>query len=191
MKNVIIIAAKLLAITLIAGAVLGLVYSITKEPIAQQARAEADIARFEAFPEAESFVAQTEAIPDAFSIIKQVHTALDADGNPIGITAAVVTKGYNAGLNLTVGIGADGVIRGVIVGAHSETPGLGAKAAEDAFQAQYTGKQTDTPLYVVKSAPSGANDIQAIASATITTNGITDAVNTVAAYMKQSAGGVQ
>ncbi len=122
----------------------GLVYSITKEPIAQQARAEADIARFEAFPEAESFVAQTEAIPDAFSIIKQVHTALDADGNPIGITAAVVTKGYNAGLNLTVGIGADGVIRGVIVGAHSETPGLGAKAAEDAFQAQYTGKQTDT-----------------------------------------------
>jgi len=191
MKSIITITVKLLIITVIAGAVLGLVYGVTKEPIAQQARAEADEARFAAFPEANSFEEQTDAIPEQYAIITAVHTALDADGNALGITAAVVTKGYSAGLNLTIGIGADGVIRGVIVGANGETPGLGAKAAEDWFQAQYTGKLIDQPLNVVKSKPSGDYDIQAITSATITTNGITDAVNTVSAYYAQTAGGAQ
>jgi electron transport complex protein RnfG len=116
---------------------------------------------------------------------------LDADGNDIGITAAVVTKGFNAGLNLTIGVGADGSIKGVMVGSHNETPGLGAKAAEPDFQSQYTGKPYDQELDVVKSAPSGDYDIQAITSATITSDGITDAVNTVTAFYKQMAGGAQ
>lgn len=191
MKNIIVITAKLLIITLVAGAVLGLVYSVTKEPIAQQDITAANEARFAAFPEAAGFEEQTFGIPDEYAIIETIHTALDAQGNAIGITAAVVTKGYSAGLHLTVGIGNDGVIKGVIIGSHQETPGLGAKASEEWFYSQYEGKAVDQPLAVVKSGANGDYDIEAITSATITTNGITDAVNTVATYFAQIAGGAQ
>ena len=191
MKNIFVITIKLLIITLVAGAVLGLVYSVTKEPIAQQEIIRADKARFAAFPEAVSFEEQTVDIPEEYAIIKAVHTAKDEQGNALGITAAVITKGYSARLNLTIGIGNDGKIKGVIVGAHEETPGLGAKAKRPSFYEQYNGKPIDKPLNVVKSPSSGEYDIQTISAATVTANGITDAVNAVSAYFAQTAGGVQ
>lgn len=191
MKNIFVITIKLLIITLIAGAVLGLVYSVTKEPIAQQAIAQANEARFAAFPEAADFKELTDDIPAEYAMIESVHTALDAQGGALGITAAVVTKGYSRGLHLTVGIGNDGEIKGVIIGAHEETPGLGARATEEWFYSQYAGKATNQPLRVVKASATGDYDIEAITGATITTDGITDAVNAVAAYFAQTAGGVQ
>lgn len=191
MKNIVTITLKLLVITVFAGAILGLVNAVTKEPIAQQKRAQANEARFAAFPEAADFAGTGGAIPEKYAIIKDVYTALDADGNAIGITAAVVTKGFNPGLNLMVGVGADGVIKGVVVNAHAETPGLGDKAATPGFQSQFTGKPADQPLTVVKTQPSRDSDIQAITSATITTTGVTDAVNTVIAYYQETAGGAQ
>lgn len=191
MKNIFVITIKLLIITIIAGIVLGVVNGVTKEPIAAQALKEATEARQAVFHEAVSFEELDMQIPEEYAIIQNVYTALDADGNDIGITAAVVTKGFNAGLNLTIGVGADGTIKGVKLGSHNETPGLGAKASEPKFQSQYTDKPYDQPLGVVKSAPSTDYDIQAITSATITSSGITDAVNTVTAFYKQMAGGAQ
>lgn len=191
MKNIGVITIKLLIITIIAGIVLGVVNAITKEPIAQQAIKEATEARQSVFPEAASFEELDIEIPEEYAIIQSVYKALDDQGNDIGITAAVVTKGFNAGLNLTIGVGADGTIKGVMVGSHNETPGLGAKAAEPDFQSQYTDKPYDQELDVVKSAPSSDYDIQAITSATITSDGITNAANTVTAFYKQMAGGAQ
>lgn len=191
MKNIIVITLKLLIITVIAGVILGVVNAVTTEPIAQQALKEATEARQSVFPEAVDFVELDVQIPEEYSIIQSVYEALDADGNSIGITAAVITKGYNSGLNLTVGVGADGVIKGVMVGSNSETAGLGAKASQPEFQSQFTDKPYDQPLTVVKSSPSSDYDIQAISSATITSNGVTDAVNTVTAFYNQMAGGAQ
>jgi len=191
MKNIFVITIKLLIITVIAGIVMGVVNAITKAPIAEQALKEATLARQSVFPEAVSFEPLDVDIPEEYAIIQSVYKALDADGNDIGITTAVVTKGFNAGLNLTIGVGADGTIKGVMVGSHNETPGLGAKASEPKFQSQYTDKSYDQPLSVVKTAPQSDYDIQAIASATITSNGVTDAVNTVTAFYQQMAGGAQ
>ena len=189
MKNIIVITVKLLVITVVAAALLGYVNSITVDPIAEQVKKEADAARQTAFADAVSFEKLDAEIPADYAIIQSVYTALDADGNAIGITAAVITKGYNAGLNVTVGISKDGTVKGVIVGGNSETPGLGAKATESWFQTQYIGKTT--PLSVVKTSETGGNEIQAITSATITSRGITDAVNTVAAYYTDVLGGSQ
>ncbi len=191
MNKIVVITLKLLLITLIAGALLGVVNSVTKGPIAEQARKEAEEARRAAFADAVSFEESTAAIPEDFGIIKSVYTALDADGSEIGIVASVVTKGYSSGLNLTIGIGADGTIHGVIVGSHGETPGLGAKATEEKFRGQYTGKTYSEPLTVVKNPPSADNEVQAITGATITSRGVTDAVNTVAAYYTEVMGGAQ
>jgi len=206
MKNIIVITLKLLVITVIAGVLLGVVNSITKEPIAAQEQKKADEARQAAFTEAASFepvfdradtedaknVAVVDAVPADYSIIQSVYTAKDAGGNDIGIVASVVTKGYSSGLNLTVGIGADGMIKGVVVGSNNETPGLGAKAAtDDKFRTQYTGKPYSQELTVVKTAPSADNEVQAITGATITSRGVTNAVNTVAAYYTKEMGGAQ
>lgn len=191
MKSIMTIAVKLLIITLIAGAVLGVVYSVTKDPIAEQEIIRADKARFTAFPQAESFEELTDNNAEQYDSIKTVHAALDDQGNKIGVTIAMVTKGYSNGLNLTVGIGSDGVVKGVVLGSHQETPGLGAKAGQEDFIGQFAGNTIDVPLDVVKTAPSKQSDIEAISGATITSDAFTQAVNTAMAYYLETSGGTQ
>ena len=191
MKNIIVMTIKLLVITIIAGAILGVVNAVTKEPIAEQQRIAADNARKTAFPEAAAFEEINVDIPEDYAIIQSVYSALDENGDTIGIVAAIVTKGYSSGLNLTVGIGADGMIKGVIVGDHGETPGLGANATEASFRDQFTGKPIDQPLSVVKGETSDPYGIEAITSATITSRGVTDAVNTAVVFYTDVIGGAQ
>lgn len=191
MKNIITITIKLLIITIIAGLALGVVNAVTKEPIAIQEAKAADEARQSAFPEAVSFEALDIDIPEEYAIIKNAYKAFDAGGNNIGVTVGIITKGFNAGLNLTVGIGADGLIKGVVVGENDETPGLGAKATEDWFQNQYTGKPYAEALTVVKTTPAGESEVQAITSATITSKGVTAAVNTATQFYQEMIGGAQ
>lgn len=205
MKNIIVITLKLLVITVIAGALLGIVNGMTAGPIAEQEKSEANAARQAAFPDAASFelvfdrdetddaanMAAVAEIPADYDIIQSVYTALDADGNTIGIAAGVTTKGYSSGLNLTVGLGTDGTIKGVIVGSNNETPGLGAKSTEPEFQGQFAGKSYSQPLTVVKSAATADNEVQAITGATITSRGVTNAVNTVIDYYTNVLGGAQ
>ena len=191
MKNIVVITIKLLVITVIAGIILGVVNGVTREPIAQQATKEATQARQAVFPEAADFQKMDIDIPEEYAIIKEVYEALDADGNVIGITAAVATKGYSSGLNLSVGVGADGYIKGVSVVSHNETVGLGAKA-QDVLSPQFAaGKPYDQPLEVVKHAAENDYQVEAITGATITSKGVTNAVNTVAEFYKQMAGGAQ
>ena len=190
MKNIIVITVKLLVITIVAGLVLGIVNAVTKDPIAEQQRIAADNARKAAFADADAFEQMSVDIPEDYAIIQNVYSVLDANGDVTGIVAGVVTKGYSSGLNLTVGIGTDGTIKGVIIGDHEETPGLGAKAAGE-WSTQFQGKPIDNPLNVVKTGAADTYDIQAITSATITSKGVTDAVNTVAAFYKDVIGGAQ
>ena len=77
--------------------------------------------------------------------------------------------------------GVDGTIEGVTFLANSETPGLGQKLVTDTeFAAQFAGR----PNLAVQNA-----DVDAIASATISTNAAISAVNAaVALYNEQVAG---
>ena len=191
MKNIVVITLKLLIITVIAGIALGVVTAVTKGPIAEQAEKKATEARQAVFPDAVGFAQMDIDIFEEYGIIKEVYQALDADNNVIGITAAVVTKGYSSGLNLTVGVGADGYIKGVEIGSNSETAGLGAKAPEILAPQFSAGKPYDQPFEVVKHAAENEYQVEAITGATITSKGVTDAVNTVVAFYKQMAGGAQ
>ncbi len=191
MKNIAVITLKLLIITIIAGVILGVVNSVTKDPIAEQALKEATQARQAVFPDAVDFRKLDVDIPEEYAIIKEVFEALDADGNPIGITAAVVTKGYSSGLNLSIGIGADGFVKGVNLGSNNESPGFGSRAPEELLPQFDTGKSYDQPFAIVKQPAESENEIQAISGATITSKGIINAVNTVVEFYKQMAGGAQ
>lgn len=191
MKNIVVITLKLLIITVIAGIILGVVNGVTKDPIAEQALKEANEARQAVFPEAVDFKKLDVDIPEEFAIIKEVYEALDANGNTIGITAAVVTKGYSSGLHLSVGIGADGFVKGVNLGSNNESPGFGSRAPEELLPQFDTGKTYDQPFQVVKGAAQANNEIEAISGATITSKGIINAVNKVVEFYKQMTGGAQ
>lgn len=174
MRDAINLGGRLLLITLIAGLLLGLTDAVTREPIKAQVELEANEARQAVLPEAESF----EAV-DA----RQLDTPADevfagmAGGDIVGYTVKLASSGYGGDIVMTVGVKADGTIGGVRINSHSETPGLGAKAQEDAFIGQYSGKAADQPLNVVKTPAQDPGDIQAITGATITTRAVTDGVN--------------
>ena len=84
-----------------------------------------------------------------------------------------------------IAVGTDGKIAGATFDHSSETPGLGGKIKDDpSFRAQFAGKAFDfsdtTPFAIVKGgAPAGkANAIDAITGATMTSKGLSAAINT-------------
>lgn len=181
MNNIVKMTLKLFLVTLIAGVLLGGTYVITKDPIADQEAKEATEARQRVL-DADSFEEiPVEQGPD-WETISAIYQGLDKDGQVVGYTFALTAKGFNPGISLTIGIDASGVITGVNVGSNSETPGLGAKAGEPDFYEQYQGKSGD--IEVIKSGAPGDNQIAAIAGATITSKGVTSAVNLVSQYFR-------
>jgi electron transport complex protein RnfG len=168
---------SLLIITICAGLILGVVYGITKEPIAWQEALKETAARQTVLPGADTFEEIDITglnVTDDYQIVEKVFEGA-AGGRTAGYTMAIVTKGYSPGLSLTVGIGTDGVVTGVEIGSHEETPGLGANAASPDFLAQYEG--ADGPFVVVKTLTGAESEVQALTGATITSNAVTDAVS--------------
>jgi len=108
------------------------------------------------------------------------------NGETIAYVVLAASGGYGDAVEVLTGIDADGNIIKIKIGSHSETPGLGAEAVKEFFTNQYIGK--NQPINVVKQSP-GANDIQAITSATITSNSVTSSVNKSLEYFKNHLAG--
>lgn len=180
---------RLVIITVCAGLILGLVYAVTKDPIAQQELKKATEARQAVLPDAQEFkeiaLSGIDYDHDKFSAITEVYEGV-ANGQPAGYTYSIVTKGYKAGLKLTIGIGADGKVAGVQITGHDETPGLGAKAVDSEFTDQF--KEADGPIVVAKSPTGAVNEIQALTGATITSKGVANAVNLAREFGEQYLG---
>ncbi len=180
---------RLVVITVCAGLILGLVYGITKEPIAQQELKKATEARQAVLGEAQEFkqiaLEGMDYDADKFADISEVYEGI-VNGQTVGYTFAITTKGYKPGLSLTIGMATDGKITGVEIGSHEETPGLGANATNPDFLDQF--KETDGPIVIAKS-PSGAeNEVQALTGATITSKGVANAVNLAREFAGQYLG---
>lgn len=173
MRDIIKVTIRLMAIMLVAGLCLGAAYTVTKDPIANQKAAQAEASRKAVLAGAASF----EAIELSDSgNISDCYRGLDASGAPCGYAVTVNAKGFGGTVVLTVGV-ADGSVTGVRVTSHSETPGLGAKAAEEAFSSQFIGKSGK--LLVNKTGATNEQEVTAITAATITSQAVTNAVNEV------------
>ena len=70
----------------------------------------------------------------------------------------------------------------------SETAGLGMKANEAEFKDQFKDKNVEKFSYT-KSGESGDDKIDAISGATITTNAVTNAVDSALVYFQNELGG--
>lgn len=187
MKNMLKDAGILFLITLISGLLLGLVYQVTKDPIAIQEENARQVARSEVFQDADHFedsegfteeAAQAVLNDGGFAqqSINEYAAAMDKDGSILGYVITVTThEGYGGDIKFTIGVREDGTLNGMSILSISETPGLGMKA-EEVLKPQFEGKKADSYVYT-KDGASAADEIDAITSATITTNAVTNGVN--------------
>lgn len=200
-KRLITDCIKLCVITLIAGLLLGLVYNVTKKPIAAQqekTKQEAykavfkDAAKFEAIELDEKDVAKVLKANDlGQNTITEAAKAVDASGKELGYVFSVTNpEGYGGDISLSVGVKNDGTVNGYETLTINETAGLGMKAKEDEFKSNFKSKKADK-FEVVKDG-SGKNDdakVDAISGATITSRAVTSGVNSCVAYAKSLKGG--
>lgn len=107
-----------------------------------------------------------------------------SDGEHIGWCIKTSAPGYGGDITVIVGI-KDGKVEGVSITDMDETPGLGARASENSFISQYTGKSGK--LAVSKD----GGEIEAISGATITSRAVTEAVNKALTAAENLNGGAE
>ena len=195
MKSMIKDAAILFAITLIAGLLLGVVYEVTKEPIAVQEAKRKNEACKEVFQDAVNFEALELSMPEtpgtsekAAAIINEVSAAVAEDGTVLGYVLDITThEGYNGDIQFTMGIRLDGTVNGISLLSIAETPGLGMKA-EEVLKPQFAEKSVTQFVYT-KTGAVTPDQIDAISGATVTTNAMVNGVNTGLEFFKTELGG--
>jgi electron transport complex protein RnfG len=108
----------------------------------------------------------------------KVFDAYDAEENLVGYVVRGSGQGYGDVVIALVGVNKDASeITGVYVLSQKETPGLGSKIEDPAWNGQFDGKATEPPLTIVKKTPDKPNEIEAISGATISSNALTNIVN--------------
>ncbi len=177
-------------ITLVAGLGLGVVYEITKEPIAIAQENAKKEAWLQVFPEAgmDDFDLADVDQDAAAEVVAELGVKATVDEVcSVGDLGYVITttdkEGFGGDIQITVGITNDGVVNGISILSINETAGLGMKAKEPTFYEQYQGKQTEQ-FYVAKDGGTG-EAIDALSGATITSRAVTGAVNTALGYYEK------
>ena len=190
MKNIIKNTAILTVITLVAGVLLGYVYDITKEPIAQAKEAAKNAAYQTVMADADTFEAlDVEAVDLGTGCdVNEAVTAKAGDEVKGFVITTTTHDGYGGDIQVSVGIAADGTVKGIEMLSIAETAGLGMNANTPEFKGQYADKLVDA-FVVTKTGATADNEIDAISGATITSNAVTNAVNTAKAYFDQVLGG--
>ena len=186
-------ALRLMLITVIAGLLLGVVYTVTYEPIQAAQNATTIAAYKQVFPDAADFqenpdgaaLIEANAAPLAEQgfgnvLIDKVVNAVDANGQVVGhIINASSKEGYGGLVSISVGIQADNqTVNGIAFLSISESAGLGMNARDTDWYKQFNGKKGEK-FEVTKDGDGELdnNKINAISGATITSRAVTNAVN--------------
>lgn len=190
MNKIVKNALVLMAFSLVLGFVLGAVYKITEEPIAEANRKKEMAAYKVVFENADDFkeIANFDAnaanaiIADYPDTVNGVLEAVDASGNVIGHVITLTTKdGYGGGIVLTVGIQNDGTVNGFsVVSYGGETI---YKAFEPAFADQFKGAK-------VEAFEKGTNlNYDSVAGASMTADAVKNACNAAITLANSLKGG--
>ena len=198
MKNMLKEAAILFAITVIAGAILGFIYDMTKEPIAEQNEKAKREACQEVFGDAQEFVNLDISEEEAAVVlaangydkasVNEAMEAKDASGTVLGYVMIITSHdGYGGDIQFSMGVRMDGTVNGISLLSISETPGLGMRA-EEVLRPQFTEKHAAAFTYTKTGAVS-EDQIDAISGATITTNAVVSGVNAGLSYFQNGLEG--
>ena len=160
----------LLVIAAVSGGVLGLVYGVTKDTIAEVELNKTKRAIDSVLVTDKPIAKYEERVIDNLTY----NLAYDDQNQFIG--AAIKTfsnAGFNGKIELMVGILADGTLNKVSVLSQNETPGLGANMDKPKFKDQFKGKNPASYKLFVKK---DQGDVDAITAATISSRAFTEAL---------------
>ncbi|WIF94412.1 RnfABCDGE type electron transport complex subunit G [Caminicella sporogenes] len=191
MKEIVKLGLILLLICAVSALALSFTYDLTKDQILAQREAANNKARKNVLPDAENFKPVSEEkfkeVVSQNDKVVEIYAGYKGE-EIIGYAIKTLPSGYGGAVEVMTGIGMDGKIKGVRIGNHQETPGLGANATLPSFYTQYEGKSIEKELKVTKSGQPKDNEIQAISGATITSRAVTSGVNYAVEAFKLVAG---
>jgi electron transport complex protein RnfG len=133
--------------------------------------------------EKEQIVALKKVMPKATQFIKQenkeneVYSCLSNENKLCGYIVKVSPTGYSGKIDMLVGI-SNKAITGISILKQTETPGLGAKATEKAFQEQFIEKSIEDAFIAKK-------DVKAITGSTITSQAVSNGIKTAITVYNQ------
>jgi len=177
----------LFMVTLASAVALGVVFELTKEPIAQAKQKKQNDAIMAVVPEFDN-VPGDEAYEQEVDGGMLKFFPAKKGGNMVGMAIETFTKnGFTGEIKLMVGFLPDGTINNIAVLEHKETPGLGDKMEKKKsdWSVQFNGKNPETfQLIVTKD----GGDVDAITASTISSRAYCDAVQRAYdAFMKKSS----
>ena len=177
---------RLLIITLVAGAALGLTQSVT-EPARIEVERKAMQESLEAVYPGATFTEMSEEAVAACGIaeVNKAYVAKEKDQE--GLVVDVSTKGSQGLVQVYVGLDAEGQVVGLTIGENSETPGIGDKAANPEFLDQFLNKAAAVQL--VKSTSGKEDEIAGVTGATYTSRAVVNAVNLAGQFQTAMEGG--
>ncbi|HKL98959.1 MAG TPA: FMN-binding protein [Mobilitalea sp.] len=190
-------AMALFTVTLVAALALTFVYEMTKAPIAEQQELKKESAYQAVYADTVAEIdeeltasAKETDLGGLNSVYKnvtidEISKVFDSKENHIGYIVQVGSKGYKDTISLMFGYSLEGEIQSLEFLSLNETAGLGMNASEPEFLNQFNGKSVN-PLLVTKTGATEDNQIDALSSATITTNAIVNAVNAGIDFLQQN-----
>ena len=172
------LALVLLAVAAVIAFVLGAVNEITKGPIEQYLNGKRDAAYAMVMPGDGNTYEEIDAgsyANDPSNSITKLCSAKDASGNDIGYVAETTFSGAQGMITMVIGLDQDLTCTGIGITEHSETSGLGAKAADptDPFPQSMVGLTDGAKL------SKDGGSVSAISGATLTSRAVVTEIQTV------------
>ena len=188
-SNFLTMTLCLTLVCLVCSVLLGGVYVLTADPIAQTNRQILEASVREVLPEGGELSGarslEVGGRPSEYYVCEK-------DGAPVAYAVKSTVNGFGGPLEMMVGVTADGLLYNTAVLSHSETPGLGAKCTEDeGFYGQF---RASSPLRPGVSSDlrlkKDGGSLDAITASTITSRAYALAVsNAVNVFNKLQEGG--
>ncbi|MBR6826097.1 MAG: RnfABCDGE type electron transport complex subunit G [Oscillospiraceae bacterium] len=168
MKYILKLALTLLLITAVVAGLLGFVNRLTADKIAENTAKKAQEAMEAVFPAGsyEKLEVAKEGITEAYR----------AEG---GYVIRLNANGFGGAIDMMVGITNEGMVTGISVISHAETASLGAECTREDWRMQFVG--TAGNLKVTKD----GGTVDALTGATVTSRGVTEAVNRAVEFVKE------
>lgn len=109
----------------------------------------------------------------------RVYEGLDANGAPVGLAFKADGSGFQGNVGVMVGLNLDYLkLKGIKILDQVETPGLGNRISEPAFENQFKSIEiTPKVEYIKNRKPEKPNQIQAITGATISSSAVVSNIN--------------
>ncbi len=179
---------------LVAASALAATYMLTRDRIAEQEAAAERLALQSVLSGADAFTLAEELLPAAAEAagdvpVTAVYRATTATGEGAGWGVRLSPRGYAGPVQVVVGLDRDGLVSGVSIITHNETPGLGTKIlTEPGWMDQFTGWDGAD---IAASARGFDNIAGATKSAVAIRNGVTAAGAVYAEVLAGQTEGVQ